>query len=120
MVDSNRTVQDHIVPSKAVILYGPAIVPWTTFADAEIVKMELGSPIQPEKRSPAFLSLDLQIFQVWCRSKDIKKMGIAFLLSQFRERGATDCRDRVYWILGLLIEWPHPGPFFTRLYHFFD
>lgn len=27
-------MQECILPSKAVILYGPAIIPWTTFANA--------------------------------------------------------------------------------------
>jgi len=39
---------------------------------AEIAKMELGSPIQPEKRSPAFLSLRPPEIPSLVRSKDIK------------------------------------------------
>ena len=85
---------------------------------AEIVKMELGSSIPPKSAHMLFSVSDLQRFRVWCRSTGIKKMEIAFLPGQFRERGATKCHDKVYGILGFLTEWPTLNCFY-QTYHFF-
>ena len=67
MVNSNRTVRECLLPSKAVILYRPAIIPWTTFADAatnydrhayfcRYCKDGAGLPNSAQKCSHAFLS----------------------------------------------------------------
>ena len=105
-------VQETVVASHAVIYYGRLSAPWRMIAGAAAryhakrLTTDIES-VYPYLRSLSqFSRIVLEIEGVrltWCHQD--KLVPFLPLLHQFRSRSATDPRDKVYALLGIVQQW---------------
>ncbi|CAJ2508371.1 Uu.00g133970.m01.CDS01 [Anthostomella pinea] len=106
------TIQEIVLPSSSELLWGPVSVPWKALAKAADLMTQ--SPGMNKMQSPInlwdFFSPDVSTGQF---TVPIKALTIISkdssspidLFFRFRERAATNPRDKVYSLLGLMRNW---------------
>ncbi|KAF2622323.1 HET-domain-containing protein [Macroventuria anomochaeta] len=104
------TVQEAILPLRAILLMGPVHIQWETLVRAArnfMAQLEQNSLQHP----PAYLHVMLRLYQQvtvieWIRELRYSKehLKLSFLLHAFRSRLCTDSRDKLFAFLGLVSE----------------
>lgn len=101
------TVQEAVLPPRALVHWGPLSIEWEIFGDAALHMCHttsISSQLEP------FLDL-LDKFTGPVRGVDIAKEGenALDLLQRWRYRDACDDRDKVYGLMGLFPNSPFPS-----------
>jgi hypothetical protein len=105
------TVQESVLPASAVLLWGPLTIPWETLEIAA-ANLSLGEiPVILDRALQRHYDL-IENFMYPVRGLTISRSpeGPLDLLQRWRYREATDPRDKVYALLGLLPPQHQPFP----------
>ena len=108
-------VQENILPPLATVVLGSISIPWKAFSSAidsfkwhvQCCRLELA--IIPDETSNVFKRLKdvtLEIDIVRSLREEGATLDLNEVLMHFHGRQATDPRDRVYGLLGLVDSWP--------------
>lgn len=107
--DRMWTLQEVVLPKNVTILYGPCVSPWDMFARAANTystrknSLDYGSvPLAYTKVLEFYTQTVLDIEAMRTRWATQEPSSLLPLLRQFSGRKATDARDRVYALLGLV------------------
>jgi len=103
------TVQECVLPKYCVLMYGPVQMPWLTVLDGV-------SNLLRHRNSCCALVADIQESFNLEHVEELQtlrhkyhvmdqKISLEHLLRQFRHREATNPRDKVYGLLGLVNDW---------------
>jgi hypothetical protein len=108
------TVQECLLPKKAVVMYGPVVAPFEMFflAASRFSGLAASDPgyiaqlEQSQAQTMRHFGQSLTDLRVYYDQQHAgRKLNLASLLRQFRIRDATNGRDKVYGLLGLNIDW---------------
>ncbi|KAE8135952.1 heterokaryon incompatibility protein-domain-containing protein [Aspergillus pseudotamarii] len=109
-------IQEVVIPSRIVILYGSMLAPWEMFVKAANrvhvnSQMEIRSLAAHDTKVLAeFSRRILSIESIRTRWQSPEQITLLQLLRQFSGRAATDPRDKVYALLGLAKDKPSVEP----------
>ncbi|GAB1195643.1 hypothetical protein APSETT444_004905 [Aspergillus pseudonomiae] len=109
-------IQEVVIPSKIMILYGSMIAPWETFVKAANCVHENAGKVIPSL-APSDVKFLVEfsrrirgIESIRNRWQSPEQITLVQLLRQFSGRKATDPRDKVYALLGLAKDKPSVEP----------
>ncbi|KNG85570.1 hypothetical protein ANOM_006643 [Aspergillus nomiae NRRL 13137] len=109
-------IQEVVIPSKIMILYGSMIAPWETFVKAANRVHENAGKVIPSL-TPSDVKFLVEfsrrirgIESIRNRWQSPEQITLVQLLRQFSGRKATDPRDKVYALLGLAKDKPSVEP----------
>lgn len=105
------TVQEVVLANEAIVTWGPLSFPWKIVEKAAYKLCAPGVPLPPLDVLETFYDL-INDFTGPVRGLQMAKMTSDVpldLLQRWRERKATDPRDKVYGLAGLLQAMPLPG-----------
>ncbi|KAI7784484.1 hypothetical protein LA080_009983 [Diaporthe eres] len=110
-------VQENVVASRAVVYYGNMSMPWDVFsrASSQISRrsVEMLGTTPARTYGPALSCFHRKISEIdatrasW---KAVEPSALLPLLRKFRNRGASDRRDKVFALLGLVKYWGGSEP----------
>ncbi|KAE8354715.1 heterokaryon incompatibility protein-domain-containing protein [Aspergillus coremiiformis] len=112
-------IQEVVVPSKIMVLYGSMIAPWEMFVQAanrlhNDPQMWLRRLVADDLKILAAFSQQIRgIESIRQRWHSTEQITLLQLLRQFSGREATDSRDRVYALLGLAKDGPSIEPIYS-------
>jgi hypothetical protein len=114
-------VQETVLPATATLLYGQSQIPWTMFGNAAKnyerhrfsccanALAEVADDVKDVLSDFSHRVLDVELIRLnWIRKQPITLLN---LLWQFRAREATDSRDKVFALVGLVRSWDSRDPF---------
>lgn len=105
------TVQEAALPKSAKLIWGPLMLPWDTLKQATSRLTSDFSQLAPDSVHERILRiekahndvlLELVSALVWLRLPLMRKIPALFIFRSWRGRLASDRRDKVYGLLGLL------------------
>jgi len=109
------TVQECILPTQCVVVYGPVQAPWSMFYDAmsnlQRHRISCCASVPGISETLSGLSVimtHLRDIQTW--RQEGRGISLSTLMKAFRYRQATRKRDKVYGLLGLVTDWGTAGP----------
>ncbi|KAF0330026.1 HET-domain-containing protein [Colletotrichum asianum] len=104
------TVQEVVLPSNALVIWGPLCLPWATFKQAA---RRLCSGLFPRLHYPILDTFHdiVNNFTGPVRGLEIAEAGESPLniLQRWRHRKATDPRDKAFALMGMFSHTPIPG-----------
>lgn len=102
-------IQEIVVPEQVILMYDSVSAPWEMFANAALSYMQslaLGGTARLASEYSDVMALFsqsiLDIETMRCRWKTVEETTLLTLLRQFGNRKASDDRDKVYALLGLI------------------
>lgn len=109
------TVQECILPTQCVVVYGPVQAPWSIFYDAmsnlqrhRISCCASVPGISDTLSGLSVIMTHLRDIRTW--RQEGRGISLSTLMKIFRYRQATQKRDKVYGLLGLVTNWGTAGP----------
>ncbi|KAH7134683.1 heterokaryon incompatibility protein-domain-containing protein [Dactylonectria estremocensis] len=99
------TVQEAVLPPQQTILWGSTTFPWKTLTHATRTWTGGIPSLLYERLTPSFSTptlADLMAMAIWVDSARGSDDNPAFVINRYRNRRATDPRDKAYALMGLL------------------
>jgi hypothetical protein len=107
-------VQESVLPATATLLYGAVQLPWSLFARAAVTVAAHAATCCARAVADThrvFAARVLAIEDARARWRSDTTLTLLSLANQFRSRDATDPRDKVFALVGLVRDWGGAAPF---------